>query len=345
MVRARFFDGRTSQAREVRLSRQAAELSLEGEGVALRVALDAVEISEPLARAGRVLVLPGGARCEVPPGPELDLLLELLGHREGRVSRWQVSLRTALASAALTLALLAAGYRWGLPWLAESVAQALPEEWVQALGSHTLEALDAAAFEQSELDPALRDRLASRLAALRAPGEALPGHTLHFRAAALGANAFALPGGEIVVTDALVRLAESDDEVIGVLAHELGHLRERHALRGLIQASLVGMLVAAWVGDVGTFASALPAFVLEARYSRDFEREADDYAARVLAANGLGTRPLAALLARLEASHGGPQPRGGIARYLSSHPATAERIRALDAREGSPAPAGLSRPE
>lgn len=333
MVGARFFDGRTSRAREVVLSRQAGELAVEGDGVALRVPLGAVEISEPLARAGRVVVLPGGARCEVAPGPGVELLLELLGHREGRVSRWQGSLRVALGSAALALALLAAGYRWGLPWLAESVAQALPEEWVQRIGAHTLEALDAAAFEASELDASLRDRLAARLAALRAPEEGLPGHTLHFRSGALGANAFALPGGEIVVTDALVLLAESDDEVIGVLAHELGHLRERHALRGVIQASVVGMLVAVWVGDVGSFASALPAFLLEARYSRDFEREADAYAARVLATNGLGTRPLADLLARLEASHGGPQPAAGLAEYLSSHPATTERIRALSPPE------------
>jgi Zn-dependent protease with chaperone function len=118
-----------------------------------------------------------------------------------------------------------------------------------------------------------------------------------------------------------------------VLAHELGHLRERHALRGLLQASAVGALVAVWVGDVGSVATALPAFVLEARYSRDFEREADAYAAAVLGANGLGTRPLADLLARLEASQGGPRPRGGLVAYLSSHPATAERIRALGARE------------
>jgi Zn-dependent protease with chaperone function len=336
MVRARYFDGRSSQAREVLLSRQAGELAVEGEGIALRVAVRDVEISEPLAGAGRVLLLPGGARCELPPGPEAELLLELLGHREGRVSRWQGSLRIALASAALALAVLAAGYRWGLPWLAESVAQALPEEWVQGLGSHTLEALDATTFEESTLDPALRERLGARLAALEAPGEELPEHTLHFRSGSLGANAFALPGGEIVVTDGLVLLAHSDEEVLGVLAHELGHLRERHALRGLIQASVVGMLVAVWVGDVGTVASALPAFVLEARYSRDFEREADDYAARVLTANGIGTGPLAALLARLDAERGGPPKRGGVAGYLSSHPATAERIRALDA---------LSRPE
>jgi predicted Zn-dependent protease len=331
MVGARFVDGRTSQGREVQLSRQAGELAVEGDGIALRVAFRDVEVSEPLARAGRVIALPGGARCELAPGPESELLLELLGHREGRVSRWQGSLRIALASAALALAVLAAGYRWGLPWLAESVARALPEAWAQGLGSHTLEALDATHFSESTLDPELQGRLAARLAALEAPGEELPGHTLHFRSSSLGANAFALPGGEIVVTDGLVRLAQGDDEVIGVLAHELGHLRERHALRGLLQASVVGMLVAVWVGDVGTLASALPAFVLEARYSRDFEREADAYAARVLGANGIGTRPLAALLERLDAERGGPRDRGGLAGYLDSHPATVERIRALDA--------------
>lgn len=333
MLRARYFDGRTSRAHEVVLSRQGGELAVEGGGIALRVPLARVEVSESLARAGRVLGLPGGARCEVEQGPQLELLLELLGHREGRVSRWQASLRTALASALLTLALLGAGYRWGLPWLAERLAQGLPEEWVQQLGSHTLEALDAAAFEASGLEPAVRERLAARLAGLSPPAAGLPLYTLHFRSGALGANAFALPGGEIVVTDELVRLAGSDEEVLGVLAHELGHLRERHALRGLLQASAVGALVAVWVGDVGSVATALPAFLLEARYSRDFEREADAYAAAVLAANGLGTQPLADLLARLEANHGGPRPRGGLVAYLSSHPATAERIRALGAEE------------
>ena len=346
MVRARYFDGRTSRAREVRLSRQAGELAVEGEGptvegegLALRVPLDRVEVGEPLARAGRVLALPGGARCEIEPGPDAELLLELLGHREGRVSRWQTSLRVVLVCAALAVALVVGGYRWGLPWLAQRVAMALPEEWAQSLGSRTLETLDEIAFEPSELDPAHRSRIAARLASLRASPDGIPSHALHFRSAELGPNAFALPGGEIVLTDALVELAASDEEVLGVLAHELGHLRERHALRGLIQASLVGMVLAVWVGDLGTLATALPAFVLEARYSRDFEREADAYAARLLVANELGTAPLAELLGRLEASHGGPRVQGGLEGYLASHPATSERIRALAALdEAGPSP-------
>jgi Zn-dependent protease with chaperone function len=250
------------------------------------------------------------------------------------VSRWQRRTVLAVASAIATLALLAVGYRFGLPRLAESVAKGLPESWVQALGGHTLDALDETVFEPTALDPAWREALTARLEALRPPDGEVPAHTLHFRGGAMGANAFALPGGEIVVTDALVELSHSDEEVLGVLAHELGHLRERHALRGLIQASVVGMLIAVWLGDVGSVATALPAFVLEAKYSRDFEREADHYAVTLFAANGMDARPLADLLQRLESSRdgGAPDPHG-LSAYLASHPATAERIRALSGEE------------
>jgi Zn-dependent protease with chaperone function len=330
MVRARFFDGRTSRAREVVLRPQGSLLVVEGEGVLLQVAPQEVRVGEALARAGRTLALPDGATCEVEPGPDLDLLLELLGHREGSVSRWQRSLRISLVCAAATLALLASAYRWGLPWLSERVARALPEEWVQQLGAHALDALDETAFEATELPGETRERIAARLAALRAPWGELPAYSLHFRSGgSLGANAFALPSGEIVVTDALVELSLRDEEILGVLAHELGHLHERHALRGLIQSSVVGALVAVWVGDVSSIATALPAAVLDAKYSRDFEREADAYAQALLRANGEDTRPLAEFLARLEAAHGGPGTSPTLLAYLASHPATAERIRAL----------------
>ena len=309
---------------------QGSLLVIEGEDVRLQVAPQEVRVGEALARAGRTLALPGGATCEVEPGPDLDLLLELLGHREGRVSRWQRSLRIALVCAAAALAILAGGYRWGLPWLSLRVARALPEEWVQRLGAHTLDALDETTFEATELSGETRERIAGRLAALRPAQGELPPHSLQFRAGGpLGANAFALPGGEIVVTDALVRLALRDEEILGVLAHELGHLHERHALRGLIQSSVVGALVAVWLGDVSSIATALPAAVLDAKYSRDFEREADGYAQELLRANGADTRPLAEFLERLEAAEGRPGQPPALLAYLASHPATAERIRRL----------------
>ena len=151
MVRARFFDGRTSRAREVVLRPQGARLVVEGEGIRLEVAPDEVRVGEPLARAGRTLGLPGGAHCEVEPGPDLDLLLELLGHREGRVSRWQRSLRVALACTVATLGLF-------LPWAEVRTArwraartELVPGGSLDAFAAGAAQAQNAAADELAEL--------------------------------------------------------------------------------------------------------------------------------------------------------------------------------------------------
>jgi predicted Zn-dependent protease len=329
MVHARFFDGVTSRARDVELRPVPGALLVEGDGIAQSVPLEQIRIGEALARASRVLVMPGGARFEVEPGAGLDLLLELLGHRERRVLHWARYPLAAAGAALLTLALLAGAYRAGLPWLAEHVASALPAEWLAAMGQHTLAVLDRTAFDPSDLDPERRARIESRFRELRARETVLPAHSLHFRAApSIGANALALPGGEIVLTDGLVELAQSDEEVLAVLSHELGHLTRRHALRSVIQASAVGAAVALWLGDFESLAAGFPAAILEARYSRDFEREADAYAAWLLHENGLGTQPLADLLARLE-HEADTMSEESLTAYLSSHPATRERIRTL----------------
>jgi predicted Zn-dependent protease len=148
-----------------------------------------------------------------------------------------------------------------------------------------------------------------------------------FRAAGgLGANAMALPNGVIIVTDALVGLAGSDGEIIAVLAHEAGHVQERHGLRNVIQSSVVSIVVSWYLGDINAIIAAAPAALMEAKYSRDLERDADAYAARFLSANGLPVRLLADILERLDSEHGGS---AGSTSYLSSHPATAERIQRL----------------
>jgi predicted Zn-dependent protease len=84
----------------------------------------------------------------------------------------------------------------------------------------------------------------------------------------------------------------------------------------------------AWLGDVSSLLVLLPTVLLETRYSRRFETEADDYAADQLRARGLSPGLLADALEHLAAHHhGGPD----IPDYLSSHPATAERIKKLRA--------------
>jgi Zn-dependent protease with chaperone function len=147
----------------------------------------------------------------------------------------------------------------------------------------------------------------------------------------LGANAFALPGGSIVVLDELVSLADNDQEILAVLAHEMGHISEKHALRQMLQASVVGLAMAWYIGDVSSLLAAAPTVLLQTRYSRDFERNADTFAAEMLRANGIPASRLADILQKLEAAHQTETTQisaksAKAMDYLSSHPNTEERI-------------------
>ncbi|TMH81378.1 MAG: M48 family metallopeptidase [Betaproteobacteria bacterium] len=144
--------------------------------------------------------------------------------------------------------------------------------------------------------------------------------------AVVGANAFALPSGIIIVTDGLVRLSRSDDEVLGVLAHELGHVKHRHTMRRLLEGSVTALIIAGVTGDVASttsLAAAAPTVLLQTKYSRDNEREADAYAVQMMRRADLDPTHLARILTRMERSGGG---RGrNMPTFLSTHPRTGER--------------------
>ena len=262
MLRARFFDGRISRERQVVLRRNGDVLRLDGEDVSLAVPLREVEVGEATGNGRRMLVLPDGGRCELDTGPELESFLAVIGHRDRRVARWQGRWSIVVGSLLVGGVALVAAYRVGLPWLAERLARTVPERWVQIVGTHTLATLDRTVFEPSQLGRERLEHLRTLVAGLKDPSGGLPRHVVELRECpALGANAFALPGGNVVVTDALVEIA-SDDELLGALAHELGHLHERHALRQLIQSSAVATVAAYWFGDVSGLAAGVSASLL-----------------------------------------------------------------------------------
>jgi len=326
-----YFDGRSSARRAVTLWVEAGGLlRVEGEGVARQERMTDVEVAEAMGSAPRRLTFGDCAVCEVPLQPGLDAFLAAAGHRESVVVRAQRRWRWAIASAVLLLVVLGAGYRWGLPWAAEQIAARLPEVLVESVSDKTLEALEEVLFEPTALPQARRDGIAQAFARMHPPGADRVAHEVLFRAApGIGANALALPDGTIVVTDELVALAETDEQVLAVLAHELGHVHERHGLRLMVEGSIVGVVLAWYLGDVSSLVATLPAALLQARYSREHERAADAYAARMLEANGKSPALLADMLEKLEASHGGKGSEGKGNDYLASHPATRERVQAL----------------
>ena len=213
----------------------------------------------------------------------------------------------------------------GVPAAADQIAQRVPVQAEALLGRETLKGMDDFLMKPSKLPQARQARLREKLAsAMRAAGDTTA-YRLEFRASpVIGANAFALPSGIIVMTDELVRLAKRDEEILAVLAHEVGHVHHRHTMRMLLEASATALVISGITGDIGSaaaLASSAPTILLQAKYSRDSEREADGYAVGMLRKAGIGPHYLGAILARLAKEHKGP----GLPTFLSSHPATEER--------------------
>jgi len=135
-------------------------------------------------------------------------------------------------------------------------------------------------------------------------------------------------------------LAQNDDELSSVLAHEVGHVLHRHSMRQALQAAGVAALVTALAGDavsITGLAAAIPTVLLETGYSRRFEEEADDFALQRMKEVGISPRHFAEMMKRLEEHEQrsqGVKAQGetSLADYLSTHPVTRQRIeRALAA--------------
>jgi Zn-dependent protease with chaperone function len=331
MVTGLYYDGRDTRGHPVTLFLSGGEARVVGADVERRFPGKALFPEERMDNAPRQIALPGGGECEFRDSKALDAFLLNAGIRESRIERWQRQWGVALAAVIAIGVTLAAGYQWGLPWAAEKIAFAMPYAHERKLGDTVMKQLERGPFGPSRLTEARRAELTAKFhAALPAePGRSL---TLHFRSSAIGPNAFAVPGGHVILTDELVHLAADDAAVLGVLAHEVGHLKRRHSLRKLIQFSAVSAASAWLLGDVSGIAAGAMPVLLGAKYSRDLEREADAEAIAYFRAHNLSTEPMVEFFRRMEAQRPGSKDgRKGpaFANYLSSHPATEERIRAL----------------
>ncbi|WP_066731981.1 M48 family metallopeptidase [Cupriavidus sp. D384] len=339
MIAAQYFDGRTSRAHPVVLHVRDGHAVLQDDGgdELRRAPLASLRVSERIRRGPRLVTFDDGAYCEITDHAGFDAMLAATGHREGWVSRAQNSWRLVGASMLGLALFVAVSYFYLLPWTAVLVARTIPPSLEAQLGRTTLDSLDRGIVKPSTLPAAEQQRIRDNFAALRRPAD--PGHDyqiLFRHGGGIGANALALPGGTIVVTDELVKLLGTGTAMMGVLAHEAGHVTQRHGLQQVFQASAVGALTAYVLGDVSSLLATVPTAMLAMRYSRDHEREADAFAVEVLRENRLPPAALADALQLLEDAHGARRKGSGRADrddeedgFFSTHPMTRERINAI----------------
>lgn len=324
----RYFDGNAIAAIDATLMLSADALELVSAQGATRHARHAVLVSPRVGASERFLVFPDGGQFQCPDTLLLDgLPQEVAG--ENVVSWLEARWPVALLALVITVVVIALGYRVGLPRLAESLAPRVPIEAEHRIGVNALAWLDEnGVFRPSSAAPETQVHIRERLGQL-VNGRPVARHIhVEFREMGDVANALALPGGTIVVTDGMIRAAESYEELMAVLAHEVGHVERRHALRLLIEGSAVTLAIAAVIGDAGATTvgtTLIPTILLQAGYRRELETEADAFAFDLLSKNRLSPALFADLMDRIDPGTGATH---SLSQFLSTHPGTAERVHA-----------------
>lgn len=324
-----FYDGHSSRPHDVLVRWVGDGIDvLFGTGqdvVTRRYASKDVVVSARLGDTARSITLAEGAKIETTDNGAADRLRAGLGAGRWSVHRLESSWSMALAAVGVLALVGTVGLLWGVPWAAKKVAASMPPELVHDMGKGTLSVLDEVLFQPSELSDGRQHAVAAGFARL---ADGYPDLPLELEFRKVGApNAFALPNGTVIVSDALVDLAADDEEILAVLAHEIGHVEHRHTLRLALESSAVALFAMAYLGDASEFSTvvaALPSIYASPRFSQAHELEADAFAFDYMERVGLPPEKFAQILERLTEQSGGDVD--GVARYLVSHPATAERV-------------------
>ena len=332
---AEYFDGFSARATPVEVQADNETLAFAVNGEKQEYRLAGILIQPPLGRARRIIELPDGGRLEA---GDIAALENLKPRRESVFWRVLHQLENHLGWVMIALVFtILTGWgaiRYGVPALAMHVAQAVPPELERNLGQKVIEGMDHeyGYFKPSKLTPQRRTAISHHLQTLCSKQPDCPAYQLEFRTGSMiGANAFALPGGFLILTDELVALAKNDDEIISVLAHELGHVQKRHALRQTLQGAISGLILVAATGDVNSLASGLPTALLQLSYTRELETEADHYALTSLQRACIPPHVFADILLRLTNEHGkgakGDQETFAVPEIISSHPDSQNRVK------------------
>lgn len=352
-VSARFSDGQTAGSRNVEVRHhRALEIGPFAAGVAEpdRWAYHRLTTSPPLSRSASDVVL----RSEDHPGQSLFVsdpqFVAELRRRAPQLThsahRWRWA-RPGLALALLVLTVVGLVYLLDLSparaiagWLPEGIRTAIGEQAVKAFAEGHPTCSDAKGL-------AALERLSKRLS-----DAAEAERPFHLRVVDWDTvNAYALPGDQVMLLRGLIDQAISPDEVAGVLAHEMGHGIELHPEAGIIRAiGISAGLELFFTGSSGTLGN-IGALLLQLRYSRDAEAEADAHALRILKGSGISPAGIADFFDRIDI---GVRPVDGADTetssgrdfdpldLISTHPPSPERARQARAAATYPSTPALS---
>jgi len=320
---ARRFDAVTSRQDELEVALLGDALEWSDRGARHRVDRSGIRQSDRTAdgEARFILVEPAGTILTLPR--EAVPALTASGLLRSAPAATLGALRGVLITGGAIVLIVVGFLLFGLGPLAGVLARMVPADTERALGRAT--------FTQFASGQATTDSLAA--SGLRKAAMAVAPAGLELQEVALLedstiVNAFALPGGYVVVYRGILNRMDDEAELLGVLAHELGHVEARHGVKRIARSAALSLFLSLAFGDAPGAASVLlrnAAQLVSLEYDRDEEREADDFAVATLRQRGLDVGGLARLFEKLERLEG----RVDLPAFLSTHPPTQERIARL----------------
>ena len=326
-----FVDGKSPVRRTVIVSLDGPDLHIFGNGADVRWPLKKIRADDSPGQGEYFISVRGDhdARLNVKRIPVE--VMAVLAHKaphafhKRRLQRQGAILIVGLAAGA---ALLVAAAFFGVPRLAKPLADLVPAAVEARMGQGILAQVDQTIGAPLDNAPAQAQlqHVVSRIDTVAHAGFPLRAHLIESEIA----NAFALPGGNVIVTCPLIQELQSPAELQAVLAHEIAHVTKRHVMAGLIRAVGAQISLAALTGAGG--GQALVSIANQAAqmsYTREDEAEADRAGLAYLEAAKLDASGLATFFDRMAAEKGKDEERGA---FMSSHPTSKARAEAARRR-------------
>jgi len=300
--------------------------------------VDGLKIEPPIGSSARKIYLPEGQLFET---TENDKVARLKGggfwSRLAKTERfgWHL-IPLAIATPFLAFGL----YRTLIPLFISFAMFMTPDGMIHSIDKNTIKTVDFKLTKPTELGQERQDEIQALFKKLVKNVEnnsgktrRIPNYKLLFRHSnIIGPNAFALPGGTIVMTDELIEMFPKEDHVISaVLAHEIGHVEHEHSLRQIYRALGMAAMIGLIAGDAGPMLEDIVlegSALLSLSFSRKHEMQADDFSYDILSGTGQRADGLIEFFKKLEEEVSIPES----GEWMMTHPLSKKRIENIQAR-------------
>lgn len=321
---ATMFAANNSESQKVRLTVSQSGLRVSGDNLDKTVVLHDIESSPPLAGLPQELKLPCGTLLVLEDGQQIQELISRSNSFVNWLEKNKLACFIALILVPLLLYLLIDKV---IPAGAKKVTPLIPQVVRVSIDEQVLLYLDKTFVDESQLEQDKviywRNEWRELLLSLSLDTDK---YKLHFRHMGV-ANAFALPGGSVVVTDTLIdKLSDQPNAIKAVLLHEIGHVEHQHGLQMVAESVAISLLMTYVMGDMEGVAELFTGSfltIIQNQFSQSLETEADTYAIKRLRQLGI---PPSALSDALSAIAPSSEEFELFEKYFSSHPSLKRRV-------------------